>query len=451
MTLTGNTAFSTQKASYLQVTGDNMSSINNSKATEISGWNNIYSFDNYLIVTNIDGDNRISRYKANGNGSVTLDKTIVVSEATAGLSYLTFISKTLAAGLSYDFKVFFFNPSTMQLTGDKIDLTSLVDPAWNSSDPTEMIYRDGKIYIGIMYRNYFGPFSTTIKDECNIAVCDVAGKKLDKVITNTQTTPTGIHAKYNGSMLVDALGDIYVLGHKFYDSGQTSKNPTAILRIKKGETDFDPTYFFNTETATGKGVTGMQFAGGSKAFICVYYPDEVNPLDPYSGYNDPVFKYWTVDLPNKTTQEVTMPFHKGYTCNWMHVVSEGKVLAPIITKTESAVYEMNFDSRTVNKKFTTTGEPQGFYPLSAFTGTGIKESVVSSVSIYPNPAGNVLNVELSEQGSASIRIVNVLGQEMYAQQLNTNTRIDISSLPAGSYKVILSDEITSRSSSLIKL
>ncbi|MES2629801.1 MAG: T9SS type A sorting domain-containing protein [Bacteroidota bacterium] len=434
ITVTGNSAFGTQKASYLQNTAANITSINNSKASEIAGWNNVYSFDNNLFVTNIDGDNRITKYRANANGTVTVDKVIIVAAASTGLSYLTFINNNLAVAVGYNFVLYFFNPTTMALTGDRIDLTSLVDNTYNSSDPTEIIYRDGKLFLGIMYRSYFGPFSTTIKEECTLAVLDLATKKLDKVIKNTKTMPTGIHANYSGTMLKDDNGDIYCLGTKFYDSGESATNPTAVLRIKKGETDFDSTYFFNTEVAAGnRGVISMEHAGGSKAFVCVYYPERKNPIDPYSAYNDPVFKYWAVDLVNKTAQEMNMPFHKGYTNNWMHLESDGKVYAPVTTASESAVYELNHSTRTSTKKFTTTGEAQGFYPLISYIESGVSEFEVRALSIYPNPVSQQLHVDLPEGIAADLTISNALGQVVFFQAGYTGTPVELSSVQSGVY------------------
>ncbi|MDX2285130.1 MAG: T9SS type A sorting domain-containing protein [Bacteroidia bacterium] len=58
-------------------------------------------------------------------------------------------------------------------------------------------------------------------------------------------------------------------------------------------------------------------------------------------------------------------------------------------------------------------------------------------SVYPNPSNGVFSLEVksSAQTSLDIRIVNLIGQTLYTQSVETNhpTRIDVSNLPKGVY------------------
>ena len=72
-------------------------------------------------------------------------------------------------------------------------------------------------------------------------------------------------------------------------------------------------------------------------------------------------------------------------------------------------------------------------------GAGIEDYLAKSVTLYPNPATNTLNVSVSD---ASIRITgveiyNVYGQmiNVEAQSLASQQRIDISGLASGVYYV----------------
>lgn len=69
----------------------------------------------------------------------------------------------------------------------------------------------------------------------------------------------------------------------------------------------------------------------------------------------------------------------------------------------------------------------------------IEESAIShSVSVYPNPASNVLNfaVELGQNNSASIQVVDMLGKKVLAKRINNNTEkvsFNVSDLNEGVY------------------
>ena len=68
--------------------------------------------------------------------------------------------------------------------------------------------------------------------------------------------------------------------------------------------------------------------------------------------------------------------------------------------------------------------------------TSINTTELSDVRIYPNPAKDVLHVDLGTQANATIRIMNVQGQEMFTRKLSgQNNMLDISNLSRGLYFV----------------
>ncbi|MGB4229954.1 MAG: T9SS type A sorting domain-containing protein, partial [Bacteroidales bacterium] len=63
-----------------------------------------------------------------------------------------------------------------------------------------------------------------------------------------------------------------------------------------------------------------------------------------------------------------------------------------------------------------------------------------SISIYPNPANDYVNVNIISPVStnAIINISNILGQQVYSESINvkagsTNVNINVNNLPAGMY------------------
>jgi hypothetical protein len=61
-----------------------------------------------------------------------------------------------------------------------------------------------------------------------------------------------------------------------------------------------------------------------------------------------------------------------------------------------------------------------------------------AVSIFPNPASNILNIS-GMKGSGFARIIDMNGKEVInAIQLNSNTQqIDISQIPDGNYMLLI--------------
>lgn len=71
----------------------------------------------------------------------------------------------------------------------------------------------------------------------------------------------------------------------------------------------------------------------------------------------------------------------------------------------------------------------------AFIGVGIDENKENvSLSMYPNPAMNQLTIETELNGSAHLKIINILGKVIMEKQITQNkTEVDISALTPGIY------------------
>ena len=67
--------------------------------------------------------------------------------------------------------------------------------------------------------------------------------------------------------------------------------------------------------------------------------------------------------------------------------------------------------------------------------TGIAETVLQNVKVYPNPTSDKFVVELYE--SASVKLYNVLGMEVLTQIAIGKTEININYLPKGIYNILI--------------
>ena len=62
----------------------------------------------------------------------------------------------------------------------------------------------------------------------------------------------------------------------------------------------------------------------------------------------------------------------------------------------------------------------------------------AGIKVYPNPAKDVINIELNAviSGNMEVEIMNLLGQRLDRTSVNDNrTTVNISSLPSGCYLV----------------
>ncbi len=92
----------------------------------------------------------------------------------------------------------------------------------------------------------------------------------------------------------------------------------------------------------------------------------------------------------------------------------------------------------------------------ATVSTNELTSVAQNVRVYPNPAGEVLNIQFEAMKSQSltISIVNSLGQKVFQQNLGVvsgqrNISIDTDRFASGVYNVVLSNGVNNQNTMVI--
>lgn len=208
--------------------------------------------------------------------------------------------------------IYIFNPETMQKTGE-IDLTSLGIQDKNP-DIGIMIERDGYVFAGLS-QMVGGWTSPADYKQADVAVIDSKTDKLVKMISEktsgfSQATrpidPKSLFMDENRDIYISCIGNFgMVAGHK-----------GGILRIKKGETDFDPTYHWTItgapiegEEKTGAFAATICYVGNGKAYGYVEIPDYYKPGETghtslsnravvYDLYNQKMKKIEGLDLSN---------------------------------------------------------------------------------------------------------------------------------------------------------
>lgn len=101
----------------------------------------------------------------------------------------------------------------------------------------------------------------------------------------------------------------------------------------------------------------------------------------------------------------------------VQVIGEGKAILSI---TQPGNYMYNEASKVV---YITVQQP-----------SSIEDNIASLISFYPNPASDVLNIEMISHFDATVQVYDVSGKCAIVQQLSSAlNQIDISSLPEGLY------------------
>lgn len=118
-------------------------------------------------------------------------------------------------------------------------------------------------------------FETAYPDSAWIAVYSYPDMQLEKVIKDNRTS-------YIGRYFVDGLGvvengDVYAFSASVAvtDGKISSTKPSAVVKIPAGTTEFDQSYFFNVEQASGGyNITDWLYVGHNKFVVLVTTKEE---------------------------------------------------------------------------------------------------------------------------------------------------------------------------------
>ena len=123
-----------------------------------------------------------------------------------------------------------------------------------------------------VYAPYFcimgSNFSTNRPDSAWIAVFNYADMKLEKIIKDNRTSFIGRY--FTDGLSVVENGDVYAFSGAVAANGgvMTSTKPSAITRIKSGTTEFDQSYLFNFEEASGgMNITDWLYLGNNTFIV----------------------------------------------------------------------------------------------------------------------------------------------------------------------------------------
>ena len=318
---------------------------------------NIYVFPDYMGGTEL----KLKRYILNSSHKLELQGSMelpanssaaIVTEASDEKAYVCCQSLDL---------IIVFNPKTMTKIS-RIDLSSLRNEGL-AAYPGAMCIRDGILFVGLeQYNSSWMPNENAIE----MALYDVSTDKLIKKIRNTTLGVCGPTRPIdNESIFEDEKGDIYVncTGSFGFIPGFNA----GIVRIKKGETEFDESYVINFANDKISGLSCeyannlmmTRYAGNGKLFGYAY----AMGLDPTNTntYIAKVMCPVIIDLYNKTMKVIDgLPLSNG------HGVAMGKCGNKMVFGSANNEYNgfCAYDLLTgeiTTKTATVTGFPSFFY------------------------------------------------------------------------------------------
>ena len=283
------------------------------RSQEVYGNAYVERYKNWVFHLPVWKEPTVYRYALQNDGTLRRDGSLQLSSnAGAGLCNLLFISETKAyATLMLENKIVVFNPTSMTKTKE-IDLAKaeLSFDGQGTPNPAGMVLRNGKVFVGC--------FELADMPICNtgayVIVIDEATDTPEKFISDMRATSASF---FDNEMFVDEKGDIYITCWASY--GYAPGQKCGFLRIKNGETEFDPSYFFNITDMSIAGIKGgklqyvanLEYAGGGIAYAFGCCP----AFSTGDWVNDKTHYSLKIDWYNQTVTPLPLPLTNGYSCS----------------------------------------------------------------------------------------------------------------------------------------
>jgi hypothetical protein len=262
-----------------------------------------------FISSNTAGNSGIQKYSVSSDGSLVDEGFIATGP------YLQYLVVDETHGYYLDvnrstINIQTFNPTTMERTGE-VDLTSL---AKDKIGDTEVEYqvigqhtlaaKEGKLYAGITYGTTSGVgFGDDIVDYIEFAVIDMGTNTLDKTITYEGLRSIGWGSSGNKMWTLGDDGALY-----FCSTGlRVGMATSSVIRIKAGETEFDPNWIIKATDYNGPSSIAAIFVKNGKLYTELA---SVELKDDFSNLQDFIFDYYAIDINTKVATKITgMPQH----------------------------------------------------------------------------------------------------------------------------------------------
>lgn len=226
--------------------------------------------------------------------------------------------------------------------------------------PTGVTVVGDKVFVTVFNRDASEDWDID-QAKAYIRVYDYPSLTFVKRIEDSRTTAAGMYYTNTGIIRTDS-GNVYTFSSNAKAGGYSAPSTTVnsgILRINKGQTEFDSSYFFDIQASSlGGKVLAAYPLGGEKAFI-VYLPTADDTLEwGFLRHYSFKFKSAIIDLPSKKITPVTgLPGHAGD--NYFGIGSlyyeDGNAYKAFVTNEEVRIYKINIETGVATAGAKVTG------------------------------------------------------------------------------------------------
>jgi hypothetical protein len=340
-------------------------SLGTSNAAELTSSGTMYKYGSEIYMTTFGAPATLRKFTFNDAG---IPKEIG-SLSVAGLKTfgaVEFISATEAYAAANAFggvpKLVKFNPTNMQII-TTVDLTGLQKPGATEVYYLGMVIRNNRLYMGV---NYQSASFSNLEDKVFVGIVNTTTNTFEKLIEDSRSSEMwggGTSSSFSpNSLIKDANNDIYVMGYA------NNGKPSGVLKIKNGTTDFDPTYFFDLNTATGKPCLGLYNFGNGLTFTIRYSDEAAYPFDTDAKYNPyATGEIYKIDLAAQTSSgniSASLPKIFGAS-TFMTKWDNEKIYFNVSAAAGNSVYSYKINGGTVAKEFDlSSGKCNGFTKIN---------------------------------------------------------------------------------------
>lgn len=248
------------------------------------------------------------------------------------------------------FKFYTVDINKVSITGTTVHPVAQLGPEvteenWPSF--TGMRVSDGKVYL-TYYLMHPVSYATTLTDRIWVAVYSYPELEYITTLTDERVGPAGAF-NTNCGIIADEKGDLYTMSATAKGNGFTQSSlPAGFLRIKKGQTAFDESYYFDFEKATGGYKPAhIKYIGNGLVFAEVTTQKDADT----DLWSDAALKLYIIDLYNQTAKAVDgAPVHNGQGARSFTALVEGQyVYLPITLAEGTFVYRTHVADATAEK------------------------------------------------------------------------------------------------------
>lgn len=271
------------------------------------------------IYVNDAKDAKLYKYGI-ANGKLVQEGETMVFPSGSWPSVCTFDSDEKAyVSCQGSGKLWIINPTTMQKTGE-IDLSAYalgIEEGDKNPDPCTAIIREGILYVALAqekakYDPHKGAYMVLIDTRTDTPI---------KMISDDRAS-MACAASYEGDPFIDEKGDIYIYCRASFGY-IADRIDEGFLRIKKGETEFDPSYYFPvrgfdvpdmTPDVNGNKVNYiylLAYAGNGKLYAFLNTPGyESRPTPDYK--NDKTNQPFEINVYDKSFRKLNFDRTEGW-------------------------------------------------------------------------------------------------------------------------------------------